>query len=693
MQYTVYSFATGLLYGGVIALALSGILIKSKSHVIFIRTIPARAVFLLVLVYLIVDYVQFEDRYSLIGEASAAAVCFYLLRGWWLPSRSPRGFEYPELAESEAEGPLLPSPSQLASLSDDAREDTDPREIWRTLRRWDRLPATSPSPLSREAMLVAYLGVNAIRDDDHPPALPSEARELAEAATIASTVLPGAEAGVITRYSSRASNGKDLRRTSAAEAATACGLARDWSSHDESPSEVPGVARGADGPTNRLVAHLRGARQPVEAATVVFAALLNAEAGVIAKRSSWATNGEDLERLSFAATAEATSPVRLERSGHDEIPSEAPDAADVTDGSTHHLIAQLREAQRPEEAEGTSFPSPGSGGVPSLAELFCKWETDSAREYYAGIYECLFHRSRSDIKAVLEVGIGTMPPTVQSSTAGDVGELYRTGGSLRAWRDYFENAVIYGLDVQPVTQFRDERIMTGLCDTTNSAAVRRLMEGNFATAFDIIIDVSSRSADDQLATLNNLFPYLRENGFYIVEDLVGNGFRTSLPIVRAICGDCPAFCLGPENNLFALLKPANSERDDRSINRLLTKWGTALYVDENSGSLRHGPTNATPANVRLLFDGQKLMLAHTTRGSPRPIACAIDGSALAADGNGGRTSGTRLSYVWSGSWDPMWFGLEADGLYLCAEQDHRVTLSRKVLRDWECFALPGVSRV
>jgi hypothetical protein len=693
MQYNIYNFVTGLLYGSVIALALSGILIKSKSHIIFIRTIPARTVFLLILVYLIVDYVQFEDRYSLVGEASAAAACFYLLRGWWLPSRSLRDFEYPELAESEAEGTSLPSPPQLASLSDNARFDIDPPEIWRTLRRWDRLAAASPSPLSREAMLTAYLSVNAIRDDDRPPALPSEARELAEAATIASTALPSVEAGVITRHSPRASNGKDLRLSSAAEAATACGLALDWSSHDESPSEGPDVAGGADGSTNRLAAHLREAREPVEAATIVFAALLNAGAGVIDKRSPWATNGEDLGRLSFSATAEAPSRVALERSGHDEIPSEAPDAAGVTDGSTNRLIAQLRGAQQLAGPEGTSFPSPGSGGMPSLAELFCKWGTDKARGYYAGIYECLFHRPRRDIKAVLEVGIGTMLPTVHSSTAGDVGELYRLGGSLRAWRDYFENAVIYGLDVQPVTQFRDERIMTGLCDTTNSAQVRRLMEGNFASAFDIIIDVSSRSADDQLATLNNLFPYLRENGFYIVEDLVGNGFRTSLPIVRAICGDCPAFCLGPENNLFALLKPASSERDDRSINRLLTKWGTALYVDENSGSLRHGPTNALPANVRLLFDGQKLMLADTTRGSPRPIACAIDGSPPATDGNSGTTSGTRLSYVWSGSWNPMWFGLEADGLYLCAERDGRVTLSRKVLSDWECFALPGVSRV
>jgi hypothetical protein len=194
-------------------------------------------------------------------------------------------------------------------------------------------------------------------------------------------------------------------------------------------------------------------------------------------------------------------------------------------------------------------------GNGSLKQIFDRYGTDKGKAYYPGVYECLFRSCRDEVKALLEVGIGTMIPGTHSTMQGYALEGYRPGGSLRAWRDFFKNATIYGLDVQPDTQFEDERITTTLCDSRDAAAVHELMTTpGFPTEFDIIIDDGSHFVEDQLGTFGNLFRYVRENGLYIIEDVVGNNHKIIRQRLSNILADNPHFSLGPENNLFAVLK-------------------------------------------------------------------------------------------------------------------------------------------
>jgi hypothetical protein len=65
---------------------------------------------------------------------------------------------------------------------------------------------------------------------------------------------------------------------------------------------------------------------------------------------------------------------------------------------------------------------------------------------------------------------------------------YRPGGSLRAWRDYFPRAQVLGMDVQPDTQFTEDRIRTCLCDSTNAEQVSEFFRAHDHLAFDLIID-------------------------------------------------------------------------------------------------------------------------------------------------------------------------------------------------------------
>jgi hypothetical protein len=151
-----------------------------------------------------------------------------------------------------------------------------------------------------------------------------------------------------------------------------------------------------------------------------------------------------------------------------------------------------------------------------LAELFEAEGTDKG-PLYAGAYEALFRARRKQIRRVLEIGIGTLNPAAASSMFGFGASHYRPGASLRAWRDYFPNAEIVGIDVQPDTQFCEERIQTFLCDSRDPGAAERFL--SIQEPFDIVIDDGSHQAQDQLATLRNFFPAVRTPGLYLIEDV------------------------------------------------------------------------------------------------------------------------------------------------------------------------------
>ena len=218
---------------------------------------------------------------------------------------------------------------------------------------------------------------------------------------------------------------------------------------------------------------------------------------------------EDAERLRSAApgTVRHAAPIAV---GDGNVTARAA-AAVCADG------AKLRKER------GTSARDKSE--AINLELIFHQYGTDKGRNGYAGVYECLFGRGRREVKAVLEIGIGTMIPGVHSSMVGFAQDGYKPGGSLRAWRDFFPNATIYGMDVQPDTQFDDEeRIVTFLCNSTNPDQVSKVMGKLDYAKFDIIIDDGSHIIEDQFKTLRNLFPFLKEDGIYVVEDVGHNKF-------------------------------------------------------------------------------------------------------------------------------------------------------------------------
>lgn len=189
-----------------------------------------------------------------------------------------------------------------------------------------------------------------------------------------------------------------------------------------------------------------------------------------------------------------------------------------------------------------------------LSTLFNKYGSDKDRNGYSPLYHTLFYRNKNDNMNVLEIGIGTMIPNVRSSMVGYALENYSSGGSLRAWRDYFPNSRIIGIDIQPDTQINEDRIETYLCDSTNNKGVNDVMN-RLNINFDIIIDDGCHHFQSQFDTLKHFYPYLKEGGIYIIEDIYpGSLVSTNPNIVKNIVNNDPCFFVGLKNNQCVIYK-------------------------------------------------------------------------------------------------------------------------------------------
>ncbi len=124
--------------------------------------------------------------------------------------------------------------------------------------------------------------------------------------------------------------------------------------------------------------------------------------------------------------------------------------------------------------------------------------------------------------------------------------------------------------------------------------------------------------------------------------------------------------------------------------RLITAFGTVLYVDVASGHLRHGPVESSPTNAVFMADpgwGQPHRtgrLMHDKGDSLEPIVCLPDHCQTVSSMESGRdfAVGTPLELV------PLERGLIAfagEGLFLMADPNGRVALAAPVCSTWECF--------
>ncbi len=147
---------------------------------------------------------------------------------------------------------------------------------------------------------------------------------------------------------------------------------------------------------------------------------------------------------------------------------------------------------------------------------------------YTQKYNELFNKIRFNNLKILEIGIGSI-------------EL----PSLKLWKDYFPNSIIYGLDVEKDYIINTEdRIHTYLCNTLDKQDVDKIIKP--LGFFDIIIDDGCHRCDGQQITFCNFFKYLSTNGIYIIEDC-GSSFNTNYNFGNDIDCKNKSYQIGPPN--------------------------------------------------------------------------------------------------------------------------------------------------
>jgi hypothetical protein len=137
-----------------------------------------------------------------------------------------------------------------------------------------------------------------------------------------------------------------------------------------------------------------------------------------------------------------------------------------------------------------------------LEELAAKYLPTKRLHNYLPFYWLHFREIRSEVRRVLEIGV-------------------QTDRSIRMWEEFFPNATIYGLDIDPQCgRFEGDRRKILIGDQGDRACLQRVVE-QAGGSFDIVIDDGSHRVEHQLTSFDFLFPRLSDHGIYVVEDTGG----------------------------------------------------------------------------------------------------------------------------------------------------------------------------
>lgn len=147
--------------------------------------------------------------------------------------------------------------------------------------------------------------------------------------------------------------------------------------------------------------------------------------------------------------------------------------------------------------------------IDPLTELGAEYGTDKVHDHW---YTPQYHRRFKDLQdepiVLLEIGIGGYDDP-------NLG-----GASLRMWRDYFTKGDIVGLDLHEKL-IDEDRITVEQGDQSDPRVLHHL--GKTYGPFDIIIDDGSHKVDDVLQSWVILWDYLKDGGWYVIED-IGTGY-------------------------------------------------------------------------------------------------------------------------------------------------------------------------
>lgn len=203
-----------------------------------------------------------------------------------------------------------------------------------------------------------------------------------------------------------------------------------------------------------------------------------------------------------------------------------------------------------------------------FGENLCNKHTD---HNYPRFYYYLLHNFRDLALNMVEAGIGTPHQEVQSSMPKN----YNYGSSQKGWRDFFINAhtTIFGCDIDSRIRYSDERILTFYLNSLNPTSIKKMLLDSDLEShqIDIFLDDGLHMYKSQLALLLSIWPYIKVNGIYMIEDIIEGDFKALINMISKL--ELGASCAGVElphtkgdNRIIVLQKNKYATTHSRSIN-------------------------------------------------------------------------------------------------------------------------------
>lgn len=143
-----------------------------------------------------------------------------------------------------------------------------------------------------------------------------------------------------------------------------------------------------------------------------------------------------------------------------------------------------------------------------LTALAAKYGTDKGAanvgplsgHKYTYIYEKYLHQLQEKEISLLEIGVAH-------------------GGSLRMWEEYFPNARLYAIDINPECQRHSSaRSTVFIGDATDPDFMKQTVFPVAGETFDLIIDDGSHRNDHIIKAAESLFSHVKYGGYYFIED-------------------------------------------------------------------------------------------------------------------------------------------------------------------------------
>jgi SAM-dependent methyltransferase len=140
---------------------------------------------------------------------------------------------------------------------------------------------------------------------------------------------------------------------------------------------------------------------------------------------------------------------------------------------------------------------------------------------YTLVYYNLFKDMKDKKLRIFELGLGTNNTALPSN----MGPHGSPGASLRGWAEFFENATVFGADIDRDILFQTDRIKTYYCDQLNAKEIKEMWDNpELSEEFDIIVEDGLHTFDANVCFFENSIHKLKRGGFYIIEDILNSTF-------------------------------------------------------------------------------------------------------------------------------------------------------------------------